>query len=268
MLRTLICLAALWCLPVLAAPRVVTLAPHLTEMAYAAGMGQQLLAVSDYSDYPAEAHKLPVVASWQGINVERILSLKPDLVLASRESNPQRPVEMLHNLGIQILYIDNQTLTDIPANLEKLAQYSAHPQQATAAARGFRDNLRQLQTQYRALPEQKVFIQLGMHPLLTASSHTLQNQVVSLCHGHNIFADSAVPWPQVGREQIVQRKPAAIVIAGDQKLSATTKAFWQKLLPVPVLTLPEDEFSRPGPRILQAAEILCQQLQQLSQEKG
>ncbi|KGA40554.1 vitamin B12 ABC transporter substrate-binding protein BtuF [Pectobacterium odoriferum] len=245
--------------------RVISLAPHATEMAYAAGMGEQLIAVSAWSDYPPEAEKLEQVASWQGINLERILALKPDLILAWREGNPQRPLEQLANFSIPIVYLDAKTLDDIPASLRQLATYSRHPEQAERAATDFQQEIGELQhadERHNATPL-RVFIQFGTQPLFTSSKVTLQSQIVSLCGAENIFSDSTVPWPQVSREQVLRRQPQAIIVGGVPERISSVQAFWQPQLAVPVITVNEDWFSRSGPRLLLAAQQICSQLAEL-----
>ncbi|MBL0910195.1 vitamin B12 ABC transporter substrate-binding protein BtuF [Pectobacterium carotovorum] len=245
--------------------RVISLAPHATEMAYAAGMGEQLIAVSAWSDYPPEAKKLEQVASWQGINLERILALKPDLILAWREGNPQRPLEQLANFSIPIVYLDAKTVDDIPASLRQLATYSRHPEQAERAAKDFQQGIGELQhagKTHNATPL-RVFLQFGTQPLFTSSKATLQSQIVSLCGAENIFSDSPVPWPQVSREQVLRREPQAIIVGGAPERIASVQAFWQPQLAVPVITVNEDWFSRSGPRLLLAAQQICSQLAEL-----
>ncbi|MBQ4764940.1 vitamin B12 ABC transporter substrate-binding protein BtuF [Pectobacterium versatile] len=245
--------------------RVISLAPHATEMAYAAGMGEQLIAVSAWSDYPPEAKKLEQVASWQGINLERILALKPDLILAWREGNSQRPLEQLANFSIPIVYLDAKTVDDIPASLRQLATYSRHPEQAEQAATNFQQEIGKLQhagERHNATPL-RVFIQFGTQPLFTSSKATLQSQIVSLCGAENVFSDSPVPWPQVSREQVLRRQPQAIIVGGAPERISSVQAFWQPQLAVPVITVNEDWFSRSGPRLLLAAQQICSQLAEL-----
>ncbi|MBE5215660.1 vitamin B12 ABC transporter substrate-binding protein BtuF [Pectobacterium carotovorum] len=245
--------------------RVISLAPHATEMAYAAGMGEQLIAVSAWSDYPPEAKKLEQVASWQGINLERILALKPDLILAWREGNSQRPLEQIANFSIPIVYLDAKTLDDIPASLRQLATYSRHPEQAEQAATNFQQEIDKLQhagERHNAAPL-RVFLQFGTQPLFTSSKATLQSQIVSLCGAENVFSDSPVPWPQVSREQVLRREPQAIIVGGAPERIASVQAFWQPQLAVPVITVNEDWFSRSGPRLLLAAQQICSQLAEL-----
>nr|WP_225622533.1 vitamin B12 ABC transporter substrate-binding protein BtuF [Musicola keenii] len=244
------------------AQRVVSLAPHATEMAYAAGLGAQLVGVSAWSDYPDAAKHIEQVANWQGINIERILALKPDLILAWRGGNAQRPLEQLAAFGIPIVYLDPTTLEDIPRQLDQLAAYSPHPEMAKQSAQSFRAQWQALAQRYAATPPLRVFLQFGTQPLFTSSRATLQSQIVALCGGENIFADSTVSWPQVSREQVIRRQPQAIVIGApvDVDIEGKTRAFWQPALDVRVIALNADEFSRPGPRLMLAAKQLCDKL--------
>lgn len=250
-------------LPACAAQRVISLAPSTTELAYAAGMGDTLLAVSAYSNYPPAAKQLEQVASWQGINLERILALKPDLVLAWRGGNPQRVLDQLASFGIPIFYADAKNIDEIAQSLDALAQHSPHPEQAHQAAASLRQQVEELKTRYASNSPRPVLLQFGTQPLFTSSAATLQSQVLALCGAENIFADSPVPWPQVSREQVLVRKPQTIVISGGSQQIANVKAFWGPQLDVPVVALEEDWFNRAGPRIMLAAQSLCGQLAEL-----
>ncbi|WP_166506413.1 helical backbone metal receptor [Sodalis glossinidius] len=179
-----------------AAQRVVSLAPHTTELAYAAGMGAVLVAASDWSDYPPAARHLERVASWQGVNIERILALKPDLVLGWRGGNPQRALETLAAFGIPVVTLDPQSIDEMAGALNTLASYSPHPEQARQAAHALEDQQATLRQRYAGGAPLRVFLQFGSRPQLSA----------------------------------------------------------------PVLALNEDSFTRPGPRILLAAQQLCTQL--------
>ncbi|AOM42971.1 vitamin B12 ABC transporter substrate-binding protein BtuF [Xenorhabdus hominickii] len=242
------------------ASRVISLAPSTTELAYAAGLGEQLVAVSAYSDYPEAAKKLEQVADWQGINIERIIALKPDLILAWRGGNPQRPLEQLAALGIPIFYSDVKKVEDVATELEQLAAYSPHPNIAKKSAADMQERFSQLKQTYTNVDPKPVFLQFGMHPIFTSSNHTIQSEIVSICGGRNIFADSHVPWPQVNREQVLTRKPTVIVMGGKEEQKQQVADFWQPHLSVRIIILNDDWFSRAGPRIILAAEQLCQQL--------
>lgn len=238
-----------------AAPRVVTLAPHLTEMAFAAGITP--VAVSAWSDYPPAAKTLEQVANWQGIKVERILALKPDVVLAWRGGNPQRQIDQLQQLGVNVQWIDPGSLEQMADAVASLGRWSPQPQQAITSAQQLKQQEKDLRVRYAALPATPVFLQFGQQPLFTAARATLQNDIIALCAGKNIFSDSRVSWPQVSREQVLMRHPQAIIIGGSATQAQNVARFWQPQLNVPVIAINDDWLSRPGPRMLLAAKQLC-----------
>ncbi|WP_342754931.1 vitamin B12 ABC transporter substrate-binding protein BtuF [Pantoea sp. MBD-2R] len=240
-------------------PRVITLAPNLTELAFAAGITP--VGVSACSDYPPAAKTIEQVANWQGINVERIIGLKPDVVLAWREGNPQRQVDQLTAFGIKVIWMAPTSVSEMIDSIRQLQAFSPQPQQARQEALHLQQQWDALQQRYRGVSKQPVFLQFGQQPLFTASRNTLQNEVLTVCGGENIFADSRVAWPQVSREQVLMRHPAVIVTGGEADRVMAIKAFWQPQLNVPVIALHDDWISRPGPRIILAAQQLCSQLQ-------
>lgn len=244
------------------ADRVITLSPSATEMAYAAGMGDNIVGVSAYSDYPEAAKSIEQVANWQGINIERILLLKPDLVIAWQGGNPQRPLDQLKALGIPIIYSDPQSIEEIADDLVTLSSYSHHSDIAIKNAQQLRQQYQALQQQYASTisnqPKKKVFIQFGMQPLFTTSNSSLQSHITELCGGKNIFANSPVAWPQVSREQVLTKQPDLIIFSGKADQIPTVRAFWQPQLTVPVIAIDEDSFSRPAPRIIHAVQQVCE----------
>ena len=254
-----------WVATAAPAQRVISLAPNLTELAFAAGLGEKLVGVSAYSDYPPQAAKIEQIANWQGINTERIVTLKPDLVLAWRGGNPQRPLDQLTSLGIHVVYLDPKNAGQIAQALETLSEYSSDPAIAKRAAADFRQQWQALKLKYHRDNPVPAFIQFGTQPLFTASSATMQSEVLELCGAKNIFADSRVPWPQVSREQVLNRHPQVIVVAGGPSQKQVIEDYWRSLLSAQVITLDSDWFSRAGPRILLAAQQLCPRIAALPQ---
>ncbi|UAK20455.1 vitamin B12 ABC transporter substrate-binding protein BtuF [Kluyvera sp. CRP] len=244
-----------------AAPRVISLSPANTELAFAAGITP--VGVSAWSDYPAAAKTIEQVASWQGINLERIVALHPDVVLAWKEGNAERPVNQLQSLGITVLWIDSHSIEDIAAALRKLAQWSPQPEKAEQAAAELMRDYTQLKAQYANAPKKRVFMQFGFNPIFTSNKSAIQNQVLEICGGQNIFADSRVAWPQVSREQVLTRQPQAIVAAGDESQIPKIQRYWASQLTIPVIPLNSDWFERASPRIILAAKQLCTALSQV-----
>ena len=243
-----------------AAPRVISLSPANTELAFTAGITP--IGVSAWSDYPAEAKNIEQVASWQGINLERIVALHPDLVLAWKEGNAERQVNQLRALGITVLWVDNHRIEDIAASLRQLAKWSPTPDKAEQAAASLLRDYTQLKAQYANAPKKRVFMQFGFNPIFTSNKSAIQNQVLEICGGENIFADSRVTWPQVSREQVLMRQPQAIVAAGDESQIPKIQHYWASQLTIPIIPLNSDWFERASPRIILAAKQLCTALEQ------
>lgn len=243
---------------ILAAPRVISLSPANTELAFAAGITP--IAVSSHSDYPPEAAGIEQVANWQGINFERIVALKPDIVLAWRGGNPERQVSQIEALGSKVIWLDLKSVADVEAALRQLAPFSPTPEKAIQAADQLALKFAELSVRYKTNKPKKVFLQFSQLPLFTTNNDSIQNEIVSMCGGENIFANSRVPWPQVSREQVLVRKPQAIIIPGDSSKAEAVENSWKEQLSVPVIAIDDDEFTRNGPRIILAAKQLCEAL--------
>lgn len=250
--------------------RVISLSPHTTELAYAAGLGKQLIAASDYSDYPEAAKSLERVANYRGIKLERIVALKPDLILAWKGGNPPREMEKLAQLGFTIYYSNPLELEDIPQSIEALGQYSANPQQAKQVADEFRQTLNTLKTEYKNQRPVRYFYQLSNTPIITVADKSWPSQVFTLCGGLNIFADSPAAYPQVSEEQVVVRQPE--VIFGTPHAGTETNVWqkWQGKLPAidnqHVFALQADWLNRPTPRTIKAVEQVCDRLNQVRKD--
>ncbi|MDX6020700.1 vitamin B12 ABC transporter substrate-binding protein BtuF [Scandinavium sp. V105_16] len=246
----------------LAAPRVITLSPANTELAFAAGITP--VGVSSFSDYPPEAAGIEQIASWQGMNLERIVALKPDIVLAWRGGNAERQVNQLSALGIKVMWVETGSVEHIASTLQQLAAWSPHPQQAKQAAQSLRESFAQLKQQYAHSRKKTVFLQFGTHPLFTSNKDSIQNEIIEACGGTNVFADSRVPWPQVSREQVLARQPQAIVTAGSQAEVSKIEQYWRGQLKIPVIPVNSDWFERASPRIILAAKQLCTAMAQVN----
>lgn len=256
------CLLLLWGLAFSAyatPPRVISLAPHATELAYAAGLGPHLVAASAYSDYPEQAKSLERVANYRGVKLERIIALKPDLILAWRGGNPPKPLETLAKMGFEIRYLNPNQLSDIGQFIRELGRYSKMPDIATRNAKAFDKKLAQLKARYQNAQSVRYFYLLSDTPLMTASNRAWPSQLFRLCGGENIFAKSPAAYPQVNMEQVITRLPQTMFYTG-----TTIPESWQSmadLLPDHAQrftwSLNPDWLTRATPRALNAAEQIC-----------
>ncbi len=264
---TLLCLLVSLSQTVAASPqRIISLAPHITEMVYALGAGERLVAVSDHSDYPAAALQLPRVNSFAALNIEAILALKPDVVIAWRSGNPEADLKRLQQFGIRVLYSDPLLIDDIATELLRFGQLLGQAEQGSRLAQTFRTRLATLRTQYAAKTPIKVFFAMSTAPLTTVANNAWPAQVLADCAADNIFADALGDYPQPYLEQVLMRQPQVIVQTAPLT-NTPVPAFWQTYHSVPAvanqafITLDADTLYRAGPRILDAMQSLCQALE-------
>ena len=252
---------------VLAEQRIIALAPHITEMLYAIGAGDSLVAVSDYSDYPQAATTLPSVASYASINIEAVLALKPDLVVAWRTGNPQADIQRLQRFGIKVAFSDPFTLDDIAKELVMLGELTGMQTEAQRQAEQFTGQLQQLRLEYQHKKPVTVFFAMSTAPLSTVANNAWPQQILALCKAQNPFAKVKGDYPQVGIEQVLLAQPEVIIQATRQGLTANF-SYWQAFPSLPAvkdshfLTVNADYLYRTTPRTLLGVSQLCQGIDQ------
>lgn len=253
----------LWMSPAL---RIVSLAPHATENLFSAGAGGQVVGVVDYSDFPKAAQRLPRVGSYDRPDLEAVLALRPDLVVAWKSGNPPVMLERLSKLGVQVYVTQPNHLEDIATEIEKLGQLSGTEAEAGAAARSYRQRQATL-IRYAKRPSVRVFYQVWARPLLTVGGTQIINEVIRLCGGENIFATLSDLTPSVDIEAVLSADPEAIVASGmghDTPLGLDDWRRWPHLKAVArgnLFTVSADLMQRPTPRLLDGAEQLCRHLE-------
>lgn len=249
------------------ARRVVSLAPHVTELLYAAGAGGYVVGAVDYSDYPEAAKRIPRVGSYTGLDLEAIVALRPDLVVAWQSGNPPAQVERLRALGLAVYVSEPRHIEDVATNIERLGRLAGTTDAALRAARAFRQRHEALRRRYAARPAVTVFYQIWDRPLMTVNGKQLISDVIRLCGGRNVFADLPILAPTVDVEAVLAADPEAIVASGAG--AARPEWFdawrrWPQLKAVRrdnLFVVPPDVLQRHGPRILDGAEHLCADLE-------
>ena len=248
------------------AQRIVSLAPHVTEQLFAAGAGARLVAVSEYSDYPEEAKRLPQVASSGGVDLERALALKPDLVVAWRLEATAAALARLEALGVPVFYSEPRRLAQIPDSIEALGELAGTADTAHAVAASLREQLNQLKTKYGTRRRVSVFYQISERPLMTLGGRQFVSDAIELCGGHNVFADSPVMAPQVNIEAVLAADPEAIITASARPSERSWQALWRRFPGMRAVraenlyAVPMNEMHRHGPRAIGATALLCRDI--------
>jgi len=251
------------------ATRIVSLAPHLTELAFAAGAGGKLVGVSAYSDYPAGARQLPVIGDYSKIDLERVVQLKPDLVLAWISGNPRGDVERLDQLGFKVLALEPRKLDDIARHLLLIGELAGTGYEATRAASQYRSQIRVLESKYRTRQPVTVFYEIWRQPLMTIGQTHLVSRAIELCGGRNVFADLGGITPTVSLESLLARNPQAILVSGALSEREARLAPWREMKELEavrrgnVFYLNADTLHRGTPRLAQGVSELCEKLDQV-----
>ena len=252
------------------ARRVVTLAPSLTELMYAAGANEKLVGVSAYSDFPESARQKPQVADASGVSFEALLTLKPDLVLAWKGGTRPADVERLESLGIKVFVIEIRTLADVPRAVRTIGKLVGRPKFVNTPERfasAFEASLAKMQHANLGKTTLKVFFEISQMPLMTVNGKHLISEAVKLCGGENVFSDVAQMVIEPSREELLKRgadvilRPASIHkdVARDKALYTGLWAYRSGR----VYPLNADWILRPGPRVLLAVEEICTALDQV-----
>ncbi len=247
------------------ARRIVSLAPHATEMLFAIGAGSSVVGAIDYSDFPPEARRLPLVGSAAYFDVERIAALRPQLVVAWGSGNNPARVQQLRAMGIPVFTSEPRDFEAIASNMERLGVLTGVAQAARGVAGQFRQQLRDLQARYANRPPVRVFYQIWDAPLMTLNDAHLMSQALALCGGVNIFGTLGQLAPTVGVEDVLQLNPEAIILASGRDETPAIR-MWQRF---PQMTAARrgnlfsanpDWLTRPSPRIVQGTEAVCRAL--------
>jgi len=245
-----------------APPRVISLAPHLTELAYAAGVGEALVGTVDWSDYPPEASDLPLIGDAFRYDLEVILGLDPDYALAWRGGSPAAAVERIESLGVGIIWIEIRSLDDIAQALETLGEQLGDPNTGANAAQALRSDLADMRTRQASSDvDRSVFYQVSARPLYTLGSRHVINEVFELCGLENIFADLDTEAAVIDIETVLTAEPD-LIIAGHENDDGDPLSRWRdtRLVSEKGTELHQVDPSllvRPTPRIIQGIEHVC-----------
>ncbi|MBE0625169.1 MAG: cobalamin-binding protein [Burkholderiales bacterium] len=248
------------------AQRIISLAPHMTELLFAAGAGAQVVGVVEYSNYPAAARRIARIGDSAQLDLERIVALKPDLVVVWQNGNAQRQLEKLLHLGIPVFYNEPRRLPDIARAIEQLGRLAGTEAQAQPVARAFVARMAALQRRYAGRDPVRLFFQIWDQPLMTVNGEHMISDVMRMCGGRNVFAGLRALTPEISTEAVLAADPEAIggvsAEAGQAGNLESWKS-WPRLTAAArgnLFVIDSDIISRNTPRILEGAERLCEEL--------
>ncbi len=251
------------------AQRIVSLAPHLTELIYAAGAGEKLVAVSAYSDFPEAAKKLPQVGDSSNLDIERLIILKPDLVLAWKSNINRFDVERLRRMGVPVWVSETRKLGDIPARIREIGLLAGSLPTAEKAAEDFEQRLAEIQRLAVAKQSVTTFIEIWHDPLLSVNGEHIMSEVVRLCGGKNVLDDAKVLTPAIGLETLLEANPQAVIGGGSASNDEDFRGVWANQSSLRAVRnghlfhLNPDWIQRATPRMLLGIELVCRSFERV-----
>lgn len=246
--------------------RIVSLAPSITEILFALGLNKEVVGVTQFSNYPPATKGIKKVGSYIKLNIEVIVGLSPDLIIATADGNPRESVEKLEELGIPVFVIYPKKMVDIYRNLRAIGAITGKIIEAERLASSLEGRINAIANKVRNSPRPKVFLQLGTNPLYTAGKGTFMDQLIELAGGVNIVGGSLVRYPAYSMEEVLSRNPDFIFSTLMDGNNADIKVFWKKwdtLSAVKsgrIFSINPDLVNRPSPRIADGLEAIAKKI--------
>lgn len=257
------------------AAKAITLAPHITELIFAAGAGDKIVATVTSSDYPAAARKIPKIGTGIHISVEKIIALKPDVIIAWMPSGAAQTLSpSAAALHIPIVYSRPEKLDDIPHEMLRYGLLFGTQAVAEPSALALQERLKALRKRYAQRSTVTVFIEVGAAPLYTIGRDPLLGDALKICGGANIYAQALLAAPQVSVESVLVAQPDIVITSiEDTAALEQRRRLWAELrldaaLEHHIYAINPDELFRPGPRLVDATEKLCQYLDSARKSQG
>ncbi len=245
------------------AQRVVSLSPGITELLFSAGAGAHVVGVSAYSDFPTQARGLPQVSRAQGIDLERVAALRPDLIVTWGSGYSPALLDALRGLGLPVYVLEPRSLESIARSIERLGVLTGSSG-APAAAAAFRARLLDLRQRYAGRSPVRVFYQVWNSPIMTLSGGHLISEVMRTCGARNVFEDLAPLVATVDVEAVIAAQPQILLTAESGGVDRGALEGWKRYGRVPavaqgrLVTLDADQLDRGSVRVLDATQALCE----------
>jgi len=244
--------------------RIVSLAPHTTELLFAAGAGDLVSGAVRYSDYPEAARYIPRIGDTNNLDIEQIIALDPDLVIAWQSGNGRAIIKRLVDLGYHVYVSEPASIETIAGTIRDLGRISGHPETSAQASSRFISELHALEHQYAGRRPVNTFYQIWNEPLFTVNGKHLISEVIRFCGGHNIFHDLHSLSARVSLEAVLRADPEVIIASGADDKSPPWLQEWyhwptlQAVKKHHIFFIPPDLIQRHTPRILQGARMMCE----------
>lgn len=251
--------------------RIIALAPHLVESLYAIGAGDQIIATTSHADYPKAAKNIMVVGNYARLQIEKIIQLKPDVVIAWTTGNPIVDLARLEKYQIKVIYSNPETLEDVATELRLLGEITGRTEQASKLAEQYLTKLAGIKQRYTSKAKISVFYELWSRPIRTVAQKAWPQQQITLCGAVNPFADAKDDYPSVGLEQVLVTLPQVVIQPSKSTSGDPDSLNWQQWPHVPaakngfIFHPNADKVHRMTTRVLDELVVLCEQIDKARQ---
>jgi len=248
------------------ASRIAALSPGATELVWAAGAGDQVIAVVSYSDYPEQAKQVASVGSHTRMDLERLMALEPDLVIGWVTGNPPEQIAALKDLGLPVFSIEPRSFEGVSSTIKRLSILAGTETEGFAEADRFRRGMASLEKRYQGVEPVSVFYQVWDEPLMTVNKEHLIGKVITLCGGVNVFGDLDRLVPRISAEAVIGANPEAILAGGMGEENRHWLTRWETFPSIDATAnenlyfVPPSLIQRPTPRILKGSQLFCEKL--------
>jgi iron complex transport system substrate-binding protein len=243
--------------------RIVSIAPGATEMLFAAGAGNRVIATVEFSDEPADAKKIPRIGDASAIDLERVVALQPDVVIVWEGGSNVAQVNRLERLKVPLYRHKVEKLADIPVSLRRLGELAGTQAIAEKAAQDVESRLARLQNAYSKTTNPTVLLEVWNRPIYTVGRSHMMTDSLRLCGARNVFADLKEQGPSVDTEAVIGRDPEIIVAVAPPGTSAEWLAEWKRYGSMRavrngrLIAFEDGRLSRLGPSAVGGTEALC-----------
>lgn len=246
------------------AQRVIALAPHTVEHLFALGAGERIVATTDFANYPEAALAIPRVGGYNGLQIEKVFELQPDLILAWQDGNKAEDIERLESLGLPVNRSKIESIDAVPERLRELGEMLGLQERAEALAQQFMHEIAAIRSENARKPPVRFFYQLWLEPLKTLTPGSWVNETLRSCNGVNVFPDQGdSDYPQVSLENVLLKAPEVIIVPshhGDVIASGERWKAWPEIPAVQhqhIYYIDGDLLHRPTLRVLEGMREVC-----------
>jgi vitamin B12 transport system substrate-binding protein len=245
-------------------PTIIALAPHIVEMLYDVGAGEQIIGTTAFADFPEQAKKIPRIGNYVRLQLERVIELQPDLIIAWKSGNPSDDLARLEQLGFNIVYSQPHTFEDIAKEVRYFAKLTGHTQQGELVAKKFEDELSKIKKTYQNKSKITGFYELWSRPLTTVAKGSWPQQFLNVCQVKNPFKQVITPYPQISIEQVLPADVQLIIQPLSENQKEREGFNWQDWTIIPAVANKQiiqpdaDAMHRMSIRSLTALKDLCE----------